>query len=110
MSTNKKSSSSKGKRYTEAEKKEILSYVEKVNAEKGRGGQSAAAKKFGISQLTIASWLKSASGLPAGVRGSAKGGINGKLSAMLALGTEIERSEKELAKMKVKFNALKESL
>lgn len=57
MSTNAKASN-KGKRYTDAEKKEILDHVAQVNAEKGRGGQSAASKKYGISQLTISGWLK----------------------------------------------------
>ncbi len=109
MSTNTKKSSAKGKRYTDAEKKEILSFVEKVNAEKGRGGQSAASKKFGISQLTIASWLKSAGGLSGGAR-AGRGGINSKLNTLLTLGNEIERMEKELTKMKAKFNAVKASL
>ncbi len=51
-----KKSSGKGKRYTDAEKAEVLAFVENY----GRGGASAAAKKFGVSPLTISSWRKAA--------------------------------------------------
>lgn len=120
MSTNNKKGAGKGKRYTDAEKKEIISYVEKVNAEKGRGGQSAASKKFGISQLTISSWLKSSGAKPASTpsaaaappsKGVAGGsGISSKLNSLLALGNEIEKAERELTKLKAKFNSVKASL
>lgn len=53
-----KKAASKGKRYSEQEKAEILRFVE----EQGRGGASAAAKKFGVSPLTISSWRKQAGG------------------------------------------------
>ena len=56
---------SKGKRYTAEEKQEILNFINEHNlANKGRGGQTAAATKFGVSQLTLAGWLKK-SGTPA---------------------------------------------
>lgn len=53
-----KKKATKGKRYTDAEKAEILQFVESH----GRGGGTAAAKKFGVSQLTISSWKKKAGG------------------------------------------------
>ncbi len=53
-----KKPSLKGKRYTDAEKAEILNFIESY----GRGGASAAAKKFGVSPLTISSWRKSTGG------------------------------------------------
>lgn len=118
MSTSsKKEKPSKGKRYSSEEKNDIVSFVEKHNAENGRGGQSAAAKKFGISQLTIASWLKS-NGTAVGKRGgkaavvkSAKGGsISAKLSALAALATKIDKAEAELAKLKGQFKSLKAGL
>ena len=64
MSTKKKANknSNKGKRYSAEEKQAILDVVAKINAENGRGGQSTAAKQFGVSQLTIAGWLKGTSG------------------------------------------------
>lgn len=46
------------KRYNESEKQEILRFVQKVNSEKGRGGVTAAVKEFGISPITVNSWIK----------------------------------------------------
>ena len=59
MSTNSKKKITKGKRYTDAEKQEVVSFAQKVNADNGRGGQAAAARKFGISVITVSTWLKS---------------------------------------------------
>lgn len=64
MSTTTKSKSQKGVRYTDAQKKEVIDFALSYNAANGRGGQSKAAEKFKISQITIASWLKAA-GAPA---------------------------------------------
>lgn len=52
--------STKSVRYTDAQKKEVIDFAMGYNAANGRGGQSKAAEKFKISQITIASWLKSA--------------------------------------------------
>lgn len=60
MSTTKPTKSQKGVRYTEAEKKEIIDFAVAYNATNGRGGQSKAAAQFGVSQLTVAAWLKGA--------------------------------------------------
>lgn len=60
MSATSKKSTAKGKRYSDAQKQEVVAYVNKVNAEQGRGGQAAAVKKYGISVLSIAGWLKAA--------------------------------------------------
>lgn len=64
MSTTAKKSSVKGVRYTDAQKKEVIDFVTSYNAANGRGGQSKAAEKFSISQITVAAWLKAA-GAPA---------------------------------------------
>lgn len=61
MSTTTKKTSAKGVRYTDAQKKEVTDFVSSYNAANGRGGQSQAAAKFGISQLTVATWLKGSS-------------------------------------------------
>ncbi|WAC18524.1 HAD-IB family phosphatase [Luteolibacter sp. SL250] len=107
----------KGKRYTDEEKNDILGFVQKYNDDNGRGGQSAASKKYGISQLTIASWLKSgaSSGAKRGRKGaSVKGGKGGsfssKLNALSALANQIDKAEADLAKLKAKFQALKSDL
>jgi len=129
MSTNTKKATTKGKRYSSEQKQEIVDFVNGFNADNGRGGQSAASKKFGISQLTVASWLKNAGSAPAApakrgpkpgkaaaaktaaAAGSSKsGGISGKLSALLALGNEIEKAENSLAQLKAKFDSIKASL
>ncbi|MFC7337115.1 hypothetical protein ACFQY0_07995 [Haloferula chungangensis] len=115
MSTKKKVNVSKGRRYTQAEKAEILEYVDKVNAEKGRGGQSAASKKYKISPLTISSWIRSGIGGASGLSitpssPSIAGPIGKKLAKLQALHDQIMRAEKELSKMKAQFNALKSSL
>ena len=114
MSTKKKVNTAKGRRYTTSEKADILAFVDKVNAQKGRGGQSAASKKFKISPLTISSWIRSGVGgvglskMPAG--GRISGPIGKKLAKLQALHDQISRAENDLAKMKTQFNALKGSL
>jgi transposase-like protein len=47
-------------RYTDAQKKEVVDFVTSYNKANGRGGQSQAAIKFKMSQITIAGWLKAA--------------------------------------------------
>jgi transposase len=58
MSAKPKKAAAKGKRYTDTEKQEIVSYVNDFNAKNGRGGQASAVKKFGVTALTITGWLK----------------------------------------------------
>lgn len=60
MSTTTKKTSTKGVRYTDEQKKEVIDFAVNYNAANGRGGQSKAAEKFNISQLTVATWLKAA--------------------------------------------------
>lgn len=123
----------RGKRYTAEEKTNIIAFITEHNASKGRGGQSAAAAKFGISPITLASWLKksgvktkgkatkakkSAARKPAAKsskKSAAKsvkssGGIQKKLSALLTLGQEIEKLERTLKTKRAQFDSLKASL
>ena len=53
--------SKRGSRYTPKQKAEVISFVHAYNKKHGRGGQSQAVKKFGVTALTIATWLKSPS-------------------------------------------------
>ncbi len=122
-----------GSRYTDEQKKEVTDFVITYNESNGRGGPSTAAKKFGVSPLTVVAWLKAA-----GVNGSKKaakkgryvapgkaakaakaakgyraplsGDINSKLTSLLALSEEIADTEAELVKLKAKFASLKASL
>lgn len=104
----------KGRRYTAKEKAEIIAFVDKVNAEKGRGGQSAASKKFKISPLTISSWIRSGAGGGASTvrvsTGAVAGPIGKKLSKLQELHDQIAKAEKELARMRAQFDSLKSSL
>jgi hypothetical protein len=111
MSTSNKKDIVRGKRYTSEEKGKIISYVEDYNASNGRGGQSSAAKKFGVSQLTVSSWLQNAGVSGRTPKGSGgKGSMQNKLGTMLTLGQEIEKLERELNTKRSKFEALKASL
>lgn len=105
---------SKGRRYSLKEKQEIIAYVDKVNAEKGRGGQSAACKKYNLSPLTISSWVRSgitANGdAPALSAGASAGPIGKKLAQLQSLHDQIVKAEKELGKLRSQFNALKGAL
>lgn len=48
-----------GRRYDLKTKHSVVGFVAKYNPDHGRGGITAATKRFGISPLTIASWRKS---------------------------------------------------
>lgn len=70
MSTKNKKSSTTGVRYSDAKKKEIVNFVVQYNSKNGRGGQSAATRKFKVTPLTIAAWLKAA-GVPTAAKKAA---------------------------------------
>jgi transposase-like protein len=110
MSTSNKKDIVRGKRYTAEEKSKIVAFVESHNAANGRGGQSAAAKKFGVSQLTVSGWLKGSGSSARGSKSSAKGSMQSKLATLLTLGQDISKLEKELAAKRAKFDAIKASL
>ncbi len=106
MATKKKAS--KGKRYTDEQKAEILAFVEA----QGRGGQTAAVKKFGVTALTISTWRKKA-GVSAASPKAPKASkvVKGdSWSQMVALKKEIDSLETELASKKSKFSKLAASL
>ncbi|MEI6177994.1 MAG: hypothetical protein WCS43_13970, partial [Verrucomicrobiota bacterium] len=105
--------------YTDEQKQEVVDFVVAVNASKGRGGLSAAATKYGISPLSISSWLKNSGVKAAKPPVSAKPAKPAKavkalpaksgLSAIaiVALGSQIAKAEAELAKLKVMIRTLK---
>lgn len=112
--------SSKGKRYSDQEKQQIVDFVNEYNSAKGRGGVANAAKKFGASQITIGSWLKKGGksaagkaakrGRPAG-KVAASGGKRAKLLADLAkIDGDIAAKRRELAALEAKFEKLKAGL
>jgi hypothetical protein len=70
MSSKQKKSAATGVRYTDAQKKEVISFVVNYNKDNGRGGQNEAAKKFNLSVQTVSAWLKAAG--KKGAKGGAK--------------------------------------
>lgn len=116
----------RGKRYSAEEKSKIIAFVNEHNAKNKRGGQLTAAKKFGISQLTIATWLKKSGGKSTGkaaAKGakkttakssskavSTKGSMEKKLNSLLSLGKEIEKLERDLKAKRAQFDSIKASL
>lgn len=98
----------KGKRYSAAEKAKVLAMVEKVNAEKGRGGITAAAAKFGVTPLTISAWLRNAG---IATRGGGKSQAGPEVFRRLAeLHETIIRAEDDLSSLKQEYAALKRKL
>jgi len=97
----------KAKRYTDAQKKEILDFIEA----KGRGGQTLAVKKFKVTAATIGSWKKKTGGnsaSPAATRGSSK-----ELKALQELAgilAEVEKTEAHLGKLQKKYSKAKAKL
>ncbi len=130
-----KKSPVKGKRYTDGEKKEILDFISDYNAKNGRGGQTKASEKYGVTQITLANWLKGAGKKskpakaaqpaakaavaaptpatvgPAPVVAKATGGdLSAKLNRLLALHTEVANAKATVTKLEREFESLKSSL
>lgn len=123
-----------GTRYTPAEKQEVVDFVTSYNSANGRGGQSHAAAKFGVSPLTVMAWLKKSgapkpgkktkaskapkAAKPAKAEKVAKGaGYASTLNSLVVLNSQIEKAEAEIAKgqgelaaLKAKFDSLVSSL
>ena len=101
---------SKGKRYSPEERAQVLAVVHEVNAARGRGGVTAAAKKFGVSPLTISHWLRNA-GIPNSSRSRRRGAGDAEIFRQLAdLHDQIATKQKELASLESQFNKLKARL
>lgn len=105
-----KARKSKGKRYTEKERAAVLAYVDKINALKGRGGITAAAKKFGVTPLTISHWIKKIGAIPAPVRRRSAGDFSDSLRRLAALHEAIAAKETELVRLRREYTALKKTL
>ena len=118
--------SKKGVRYTAEQKREVVDYVASYNAANGRGGQSHAAAKFGLSVLTVATWLKNAGTSAKGAKAKAvvkavksaapsaassvPSGFAAKVASLVSVGEQVLKAEAELQALRAKFDALKASL
>ena len=105
-------------KYDDKFKKEVVNFVAGHNKKNGRGGQTAAKKKYGINPITIAAWLDKAGvktpGKKRGAKGAGtkikkgKGAKKGSsdatvLKRMLSIQEEIDQLQSE-------FDALKKQL
>lgn len=90
-----------GTRYTEEQKKAVLDYVAQVNAKKGRGGMTAAARKFKITPLTVSNWIaklggSAATGAPKANAKEAKAAAKAAVKAL----AKLARAEKILSQVR----------
>jgi hypothetical protein len=100
------------KRYTEEQKGEILAFIEKHNAENGRGGQTVAIKKFGVTAASLAAWGKKSGKKAKKASKTAKKTRNpSKLWERLAtVKSEIAKAEKLLAKLNREAKELRKEI
>jgi len=105
-----KKNPSKARRYSVKEKEEILRYVDSVNSKQGRGGQTAAVKKYGISALTISTWLRGGGASSFKIGKTSSNGAGGVIAKLAAVHAEIQAKEKELASLRSQFEKLKSSI
>ena len=97
----------KAKRYTDAQKKEILDYI----TAQGRGGQSKAVKKYKVTAATIAAWKKKAGGGSTSKRSSgASSTVLKAVEELAKLIREIAQTEAHLAGLKKKYAKAKSKL
>jgi transposase-like protein len=115
----KKGSKGAGKRYSAAEKQEVVDFVNSYNASNGRGGQSEAARKFNISILTVSAWLKKSGNKVAkggkalaAEKSSAKvsSALTAKVASLIQMSDRIQKAELELAKLRAGYESLKSSI
>lgn len=104
----------RGARYTIDQKNKVVDYVNEYNTVHGRGGQSQAAQKFGLSVLTVASWLRSPhiSGTTGyAVRGgSVPAGLNSKVVSLIEISDQLRKLEAEAARLRVKYDSIRSAV
>jgi transposase-like protein len=106
--------SKKGVRYSTEQKQDVVDFVASYNAANGRGGQSKAASKFGLSVLTVATWLKKAGTSAKGTKAlkavAVPSGLASKVASLIAAGEQVRKAEVELQSLRAKYDALKSSI
>lgn len=100
---------SRGKRYSNTEKAEILTFVDNHNAKNGRGGAAAASRKYQVSQLTIGNWLREA-GSPSPSRKTKTGDISKTLKRLGDIHKKMAKVEEELSALRKEYATLKGQL
>ena len=103
----------KAKRYTPSQKEEILAFIKK----EGRGGQTKAVARFGVTAATLSAWKKKGKGATKAVVRSAKAlratGASKELRAieeLRGLLKEIAATEGKLDELKAAYSKAKAKL
>ncbi|MDF1853099.1 MAG: hypothetical protein P1U85_19840 [Verrucomicrobiales bacterium] len=109
------------KRYDQKTKDEVVAFIQKYNEDNGRGGQSAAVKKWKLNPITVKAWLEKAGVATPGktakkkksagaktrskksVAVSSNGSVSSTLKRMVAIREQIESLQSE-------YDALKSNL
>ena len=91
-----------GTRYTDEQKKVVLDFVAAVNEKKGRGGMTAAARKFKVTPLTISNWLAKQGGSASTGASKAKAKeAKAAAAAVTKALAKLAKAEKALAQARV---------
>lgn len=112
--TREKPSDKRAIRYSDADKEKILQFVADYDREHGRGGQSAAAEKFGVSAMSISKWRNKAAPTKrasrAGKNRKAKGATDPKHGETKTVLERMLSIQSQIDELKAEFEALKARL
>lgn len=110
-------------RYDQKTKDEVVSFIQNYNEENGRGGQSAAAKKWKLNPITVKAWMEKAgvsspgkSGKKKKKNGSAKSAApaprkaNGAPKSVSAALKKMVKLQEQIEALQSEYNSLKSSL
>jgi len=105
-----KASGKRGVRYTDAKKAKILQFVQDHDQINGRGGQSAAVKKYGVSAITISNWGKKGAAKPKAKTGPKTHTSSGRATDTAGKLQRMLEIQKELEALRREFDTLKAAL
>lgn len=98
----------RGRRYGPAEKKQVLDYIAQVNREKrGRGGQVAAHRKFGIALVTLKLWAQNGPGIEDHASASNQATAH-TLLQLQSLAKKITTLEKKIASLRYDYEKMEQ--
>jgi len=98
------------KRYDQKTKDEVVAFIQKYNDENGRGGQSAAAKKYKLNPITVRSWMEKAGVATPGKSSKRKKRAGRKARATPARNASAPKSTSAALKRMVKLQEQIEAL
>jgi hypothetical protein len=98
------------KRYDQKTKDEVVAFIQKYNDENGRGGQSAAAKKYKLNPITVRSWMEKAGVASPGKSSKKKKKAGRKASAAPSRKASAPKSTSAALKRMVKLQEQIEAL